>query len=232
MHLSRLENLNAKLKMILNRYTSLPILLDMLVRKSLILLNPTSWEDRNDSFYVEKYRETKGLKSVLALCFTTRRETFHHWKVFSNGSSGVCIEFNKVKLLGFVRQVPGVRWRTVKYKLIKELRQHPPGVEDWPFLKRRPFRDEGELRIIYETSELCEETKEIPFDLRCIRKITLSPWLPASLRETVAIIINQIDGCESLEVNRSTLIENFSWRARVIKASVVPDVIASGRTIV
>ena len=57
----------------LNRYTSLPVLLDALVHKRLTLLSPTSWEDRNDAYYIERYKETKKLKTVLALCFTTKR---------------------------------------------------------------------------------------------------------------------------------------------------------------
>jgi hypothetical protein len=54
----------------------------MLLKKKIILLDPSSWEDRNDSFYMEKYREMKRLKTLLAMCFTTKPETFHHWKVF------------------------------------------------------------------------------------------------------------------------------------------------------
>jgi hypothetical protein len=37
----------------LNRYTSLPILLDALNHKRMTLLSPESWEDRNDSYYIE-----------------------------------------------------------------------------------------------------------------------------------------------------------------------------------
>ena len=48
----------------LHRYTSLPVLLDMLVNKRITLLDPASWEDRNDSFYVEKYKEIKKLAEL------------------------------------------------------------------------------------------------------------------------------------------------------------------------
>ena len=44
---------------ILNRYTSLPIALDILVRHRVTLLSPETWEDRNDAFYLERYREEK-----------------------------------------------------------------------------------------------------------------------------------------------------------------------------
>ena len=73
----------------LNRYTSLPVLLDMLVHKKIVLLKPSSWEDKNDSYYMERYREERNLETLVAICFTKKRETFHHWKIFTNGASGV-----------------------------------------------------------------------------------------------------------------------------------------------
>ena len=76
---------------ILNRYTSLPIALDVLSQKRITLLSPETWEDRNDAYYLERYRVKKELCCVLAICFSIRPETFHHWRVFSSGSAGVCI---------------------------------------------------------------------------------------------------------------------------------------------
>ena len=80
---------------ILNRYTTLPILLDMLQQKHITLLSPETWEDWNDAYYLEQYRQASKLHSVLAVCFSACGETFHHWRVFSSGLSGVCIEFDK-----------------------------------------------------------------------------------------------------------------------------------------
>ena len=55
-------------------------------------LDPESWDDSNDSHYLALYREKMDLKSVLVLCFTQANETYHHWPVFANGSSGVGIQ--------------------------------------------------------------------------------------------------------------------------------------------
>jgi hypothetical protein len=40
----------------LRRYTTLPVLLDLLREKRLTLVSPTSWPDRNDSFYLEQHK--------------------------------------------------------------------------------------------------------------------------------------------------------------------------------
>ena len=38
------------------RYTTLPYLLDVLVKKRLTLLNPVKWEDKNDSHFLSIYK--------------------------------------------------------------------------------------------------------------------------------------------------------------------------------
>ena len=66
---------------VLRRYTDLPALLYLLRTRSITLLDPSSWDDKNDSYYLEKYKEKKSLQTVLALCLSTAEETYHHWRV-------------------------------------------------------------------------------------------------------------------------------------------------------
>lgn len=175
-----------------------------------MLLEPTTWEDKNDAYYLQEYKRKRRLKTVLACCFSAARETFHHWKVFATGPSGVCIEFSKDALLMSLERVEGARADYVKYRLISE--NGHPAVETWPFLKRIAFKDEKEFRILYESRKLCEKTKEIPFSLDCIQRITLSPWLSKCVAETVNEIIRGIDGCDRLRVDASNLIDHPRWR--------------------
>ncbi len=196
----------------IRRYTSLPILLDMLVNKKITLIDPASWEDRNDSFYVEKYREIKRLRTVLALCFTTRLETFHHWKVFAGNSGGVCVLFNAENLLTCFKKNPGIKTGTVTYKLVRDFKHNLPDEDDLPFLKRKQYEDEAEFRIIYENRNKAFQTKSFQLDLQCIERITLSPWLPYSVSETVKEVIRQIPGCASIEIIRTGVIENLAWK--------------------
>lgn len=195
----------------LNRFTTLPVLLDMLSKRCITLLAPTTWEDKNDAYYLEKYKVQKKLKTLLACCFSTKRETFHHWKVFSNGSGGVCVEFNSEKLLRAVETTPGIQFRTVSYRFIKFNQNPPQGA--WPFLKRKVFEDEAEFRMIYENSLATHETKDLPIDLECIQRITLSPWMPKPVAESVATVIRGIKGCNAMNVNCSNLLESNVWKS-------------------
>jgi hypothetical protein len=72
----------------LNRFTTLPVLLDMLRRKRLVFSDPKYWEDKNDLELLAIYKKAKGKKSLFALCFLMEDETIHHWKAFAAGSSG------------------------------------------------------------------------------------------------------------------------------------------------
>ena len=56
---------------ILNRYTTLPILLDILHKKHIMLLSPETWEDRNDAYYLERYRLKSKFRSVPGHLFLT-----------------------------------------------------------------------------------------------------------------------------------------------------------------
>lgn len=196
----------------LRRYTELPYLIDYLQTKELVLLNPATWDDRNDSYYIEKFAGAKGYKSTYALCLADASETYHHWRVFSHGGSGVCIEFDREKLLSAVRAIPGLRAEEVKYKTIDALRSSAPLQEDLPFLKRYAFIDEREFRLFYASQEQGPPVIRVPVPLSSIKRITLSPWLTKSVVDHVKETLKSIKGCGSLKIYKSTLVENENWK--------------------
>ena len=198
------------LKNYLRRYTDIPALACLLSEQRITLLDPETWDDRNDSHYLKLYREKNSLQSVLAICFTQTSETYHHWRVFANGSSGVCISFKRDQLLEVTRKQSGVRSGPVKYLKLSEMGRKKPRTRELPFLKRYPFEDEGEFRILYESQQKVNSFG-IPIPLSCIDKITLSPWLNKALSKHVKGILHSIKECSDLEIRRSTLISNDEW---------------------
>jgi hypothetical protein len=199
----------------LNRYTALPILLDVLHNRHITLLSPNTWEDRNDAYYLERYQVKGKLGSVLAICFSLEKETFHHWRIFSHGSSGVCIEFDKLKLLQHFVPQADFRHKQVEYHWISDLKKKKPDLKQWPFLKRKPFKDEREYRVIFESSTSSLRHKNVPIDVACVRHVTLSPWLPKTVASAVITVIKGMPGCSKLSVSPSTLIDNAEWRAAI-----------------
>lgn len=196
----------------LRRYTELPYLLDFLQSKELALLSPALWDDRNDSYYIEQFARTNCFLSTYALCLAEASETYHHWRVFSHGGSGACIEFDKAQLVSAAGLIPGLRAENVKYKTIDSLRKYAPSQSDLPFLKRYAFSDEKEFRLFYCTAKKGPPVFRMQVPLKAIKRITLSPWLPVSVVNHVKSTLKSIDGCKSLEIYKSTLVENEDWK--------------------
>jgi len=195
------------------RYSNIPALIYLLRERKITLLDPASWDDKNDSYFLSLYRQKKDLKSVLALCFTPAFETYHHWRVFADGSSGACISFDQEKLLKAVKKQLGVTARSVRYLTLPDIRGIKVKTLELPFLKRSAYEDEREFRIIYESSTEEANSLDVAIPLACIERITLSPWIPAVLSDHVKSTIKEIEGCSSMKVYRSTLISNENWKA-------------------
>ena len=199
------------------KYTNIASLLDTLLNKRLFLLDPNLWEDKNDSYYINVYKEMENLKTVLAICFAETYETFHHWKVFSDNISGVCIEFYKDKLLSHFQNNGNVIMGRVDYKKIKELEEdlksNFTNNSKLPFYKRYPYRDEEEYRILYKNAHEELQSKPFHIGLDCIKQILLSYHLPDVLYESIKQIIQKIDGCLNLRVIKTSLIDNKKWKS-------------------
>lgn len=197
---------------ILRRYTDLASLLDILKRRAITLLPPSTWDDRNDRLMMRTYAKVQQVETLLALCMTHKAETYHHWKVFTDKNNGVCIHLHKAALIAAMKQ-QGVSVRPVKYMTISALKQEDIPVRQLPFLKRSAFGDEGEYRAVYEKKEREHELKRVNVNFDVIERITLNPWMPQAVAESIVDVIGGISRDAPFDVVRSNLIDSRSWRA-------------------
>jgi len=153
----------------------------MLRNRSLTLLDPSTWDDSNDSFYISEYKRRKVLNTTLAICLSGADETYHHWKIFAGHASGVCIRLRQGMLLKALKGVPGMTVGMMDYRKVKGARSTALPLEEYPFVKRAAFIDEKEVRILYESATKFCTSLDVPIPLECIGRITLSPWLPKGL---------------------------------------------------
>lgn len=195
----------------LTRYTDLPSLLHILKTGKLTLLSPTLWDDKNDSYFMQKYVEKSKIGSVLALCFTQKNETYHHWKVFSSGNSGIAIRFNKEKLLQNF-DLPNVVHDPVDYYYMDSLPTEPFETEKLAFSKRKVFGDEGEYRIVYKDTASGLMHKNFPIDLSSIAEIRLSPWMHEDVAKSVKATIKSINSNIKFRCNHSKLVDYGRWK--------------------
>jgi hypothetical protein len=201
-------------KKYLRRYVDLPALIYLLNERKITMLDPKSWDDSNDSYYMTLYRQRRKIKSLLALCFTQTVEHYHHWRVFAGGPSGVCIRFKRKELLKIIGWREGLRFESITYLTLPELYKRALVITELPFLKRSAFEQESEFRIIFESQDKKRSKLDIPIALSCIDGITLSPWMSSSLFSHVRETLQSIDGCNRLNITRSTLIGSEEWKSR------------------
>lgn len=81
-----------------------------------------------------------------------------------------------------------------------------------PYLKRISYKDESEFRVIYTNKTKDIDFLHIPIDLDCIERIVISPWVPASLTDSLKDVVKKINTSSSVSVWRSTLISNDTWK--------------------
>ncbi len=202
----------------LNRFTTLPVLLDLLQRKKLTLLDPKLWDDKNDSEIILEYKKRKGFKNVLALCLSYGDETVHHWKTFSNGVSGCVIEFDAKKLFAVLNKIPNLKHGKVVYKKLSEIENKNAtiNIDEIPFTKRWPYRCEEEYRIIIESNSK-DTFFDIDIPLDVITKITISQQMPEPIYNTIKSYLKDLRSNPDSRISRSTLYENKRWINRFKK---------------
>ena len=194
----------------LDRYTTLPVLLDLLRRRKIVLHDPLSWEDRNDAEIILEYKKRKKIPKLFAVCFGIGHETIHHWKTYANGISGCCIEFDEKKLLASFQGIKEVRWGDVSYKKIEEVRGNTIDLNCIPFIKRWPYRYENEFRILWE-GETNQNTIDIDIGLNSINKITLSQEMTDDVMTSIKDLLRKEMGGPPIKINMSTVYKNNRW---------------------
>jgi hypothetical protein len=181
------------------------------------LLDPKSWEDKNDSEIILEYK--KKIKNLFAICLSHGDETIHHWKTFSNGSSGCLIEFDAQKLFAVIDKIPNLKHKKITYRKLSDIQSKTTTlrVSDIPFTKRWPYRCEEEYRIIIESDNETDKFFDIEINLDIIKKITINQQMPETIYKTIKEYLKDLKGSPDSRINRSTLFENKRWINRFKK---------------
>ncbi|WP_145975068.1 DUF2971 domain-containing protein [Cereibacter sphaeroides] len=203
----------------IRRYMTIASLIDVLRQKKLALLNPDSWDDRNDRLFMQKYKDYKGAAGLYGMCAALRGETYHHWKIFGGGASGACLVLDRKTLEIYFNELQKQRGKRVRYGEVSYLTLEkvkaltPHHIDNLPFFKRYGFRAEREYRVIIETDSAQESAIFIDFPLEAIKAIRLNPWLYDSQVTSLKDTIRDLPGCTRLKVMPSKLINSATWRA-------------------
>ena len=221
----------------LRRYMMLRHAIELLETRKLAFLDPATWNDTNDSHFLDAYKKQQKLGTLRAVCFTQVSERHHHWERFSPrgpvpvlaptdggqaDSEPVCIEFDRDSLLRSLDAKSTIRWDKVEYRRLVDLEKRPPPVERWPFIKRYPYKDESEFRIIVARSGRKSGPVHLHIDLESVRRVVVGPYAELTRREA---IVEQLRGQGrykgTYEVTKTTILDNLRWKRIVDRAQAV-----------
>lgn len=198
---------------VIKRYTTLSSALDTLANGRLTFLNTEKWDDTNDAYFIELYRRREKAGSAVAICCTMAAETYHHWRVFTTGMEGVCLEFKRVPLQRALAPPVTSRGGAVRYVTLAELDEEELSPRELPMLKRYGYKDEREWRSLLLLPEPNVRAHNITIPLSTLKRVILNPWLPPPLYQNIKATIHRIPGCERIRVVASSLISNARWKA-------------------
>jgi hypothetical protein len=197
----------------IKRYMSISATIDMLRRKELALLDPQTWDDRNDRYFMSLYKDHVKAKGLYAACFTQSKETYHHWRVFTGISDGLCIEFKRDVFERHIGTNPNLRSRPVRYLNLGDAdRLGTEARDNLPFYKRTGFESEEEFRVVAVSEKPQQAALGVPIELGFINKIVINPWLPDALCESLKATLRSIDACGRIRIDRSRLIDSLRWK--------------------
>jgi len=192
----------------LHRYTSIPVLFDMLQNGRLFLSNPDKWKDKTDANFLREY--SKG-KKVMALCFFEKNETSHYWELYAE--KGCMITFNTKLLLEEIDKSVsnGVfEYGRISYKKQNKFK-HETQKDKLPFIKQLRYKGEKEFRVVW-TGGKGEDDVCISINLGSIEKIVISSDIPEKLAKSLIDAIHKITGnVFAKKVFYSWLYNNKVW---------------------
>lgn len=199
----------------LKRYTSTLAALDMLINRRITLLNPSSWADRNDRELMSLYASTTSGRVAFAYCMAEGNETAHHWQVYADRGFGVCIAFDKARLVDALSHDPAITFGSVSYVSWRDLKLREP-YHDLPFIKRQVYRAEREFRLVaVPDANYDSPSYNVDIPINCITSIAVSGEVPAAHFETFKRLVRSLPECGKLSIRHSGLLRNPRWAAAV-----------------
>jgi hypothetical protein len=159
-----------------------------------------------------------GYEGIHAVCLTKAAQTYHHWRVFTQGASGACIYFREDALKQWLHEMPDVVGRYVEYKTVAQLRKEGSTLSALPFLKRKAYEQEEEFRILHCSKAQAQRSWAMPIEIGLIQKIVLNPWMPVSTVSSLKKVVRGIEGCKNLHVLRATIVQSDEWQALAERA--------------
>lgn len=197
----------------------------LILKNGFRMSDAQNWEDKNDSYGVQRYAELQNGKKVLVLCFCTTKGNVYHWNSLKKKSVPttkkqtktekytdlMCsINIKKEEFFSYVRALEGFREpKYVDYCNNAEILKKDK--ESMPYLKRLEYQIENEIRILYvgdRTDVL------IPNIQRFIASITIDSSNPELYKLAEDTLVNQY-GIGKKQIKKNGFTDSKVWKRNI-----------------
>lgn len=193
--------------------------LKLILEKGLKFSDGSKWTDKNDLYGITKYKEVIK-KRVLVLCFCDGKGNVHHWtrygtyssKTSQNTDNVACsIVLNKKGLYNECTLFPDIKDpREVNYCSFDEIQSY--SISDIPYLKRKEYEVEKEIRILVEQPQSCNKDVYLPVKEH-LDRIVIGPcsdkMFDSIKKELIALGVN-VD-----KIGHNSLNKSKKWQQEI-----------------
>ncbi len=139
----------------LKKYTPLKYLRGIIESASLFLADEekrSKWPDKNDIALIDKFIDLNNIEDLGITCMTKGADRHHFWHTADPKEQIVCLWFEENSFLEGATNDESLKKKDIEYKYINTLNSQRQIIQlpDLPFLKRKQYADEREVRIIAE----------------------------------------------------------------------------------
>lgn len=151
---------------IVRHFTSVENLFKIL-DNGLMFSDASQWDDENDRYGMMRYKELQNGNNVLVLCFCDGKGNAYHWMHKKHqkadddtnaennkkyGEIQCSIDINKNDLFNYIEHMENV-CRPQEMKYCRNAEIQGKDIDDIPYLKRKEYEIEKEIRVLYIGTE-------------------------------------------------------------------------------
>ncbi|GIT85022.1 hypothetical protein [Roseobacter sp. OBYS 0001] len=195
----------------LKKYTKLEYLPEILETRQLHLGDPKSWDDQNDAAAILMFSQRQSGFDIRGTCLTAAPDRFHFWHIFGERELGVCLWFDRERIVREFDQDHSLVSGMVRYPTRKDLFQTKP--DEIAFTKREQYGDEREFRVLRVSPPVRGEPEKLKFSAYSLRRVYLNPWLsPSSVSLYKKLLRQELTGdLVHVELKQNRSLKKKDW---------------------
>lgn len=187
----------------------------LILKNGLRMGDAKNWEDKNDSYGIQRYAELQNGKKVLVLCFCATPGNVHHWTSLKTQKGLMCaIDIRKDDFFNYVKTLGGFQEpKSVIYCKNKNVLDQSR--ENLPYLKRSEYHIEREIRILYVGHSNTEKDVYIPNIKEFIEHVIIEMSNEELYNLAKETLVDKKYGIEKSKIRGEGFLDSKVWKQNI-----------------